>query len=218
MYLSAASSNLLLRAVVCYLANSPNIIFFQDRNLDDYPWNKIDSLICGEREGLPENSKYRRISYRIIPDNFEDSAGEEEFIKKIRRLLEFIDKQVKQPSGIQIISSTNRQSDSNMNQKGTKHKSLGITTSFRVPLDKGKRDKCEWMEIVMEKAFDTKRTFRIMFHWLVASAIKVEAQVQLFARRCILYGLRLVQFPQLSLSSSILLHPVRILVLVELFK
>jgi len=113
---------------------------------------------------------------------------------------------VKQPCGIQIISSVNRQPISNMNQIGTNHKSLGNTTSFRVPLDKGKRDKYDWMEIVIEKTFDTRRTFRIMFHWLVASAIKVEAQIQLLARRCILYGLRLVQFPQISLSSSILLH------------
>jgi len=61
--------------------------------------------------------------------------------------------------------------------------------------------------MIGEKTFDTRRTFRIMFHWLGASAIKVEAQIQLLARRCILYGLRLVQFPQISLSSSILLHP-----------
>jgi len=37
---------------------------------ENYPWNKIDSLICGEREGLTESTRYRRLSYRVIPDKY----------------------------------------------------------------------------------------------------------------------------------------------------
>jgi len=175
---------------------------------EEYKWNMIDNLISGELEKKLERTKrYRRISFRIIPDNFDDLAGEEEYIKKIRYLLEFIEKkQVKKPCGIDIISSKNPLPGSNINQEGTKRK-ISLVKTFCVPLVKGKRDKYEWMEMVIDSTVDTRRTFRIMFHWLVANAIKVEAQVQLLARRCAKYGLRLVQFPHVSLSSSMHVHP-----------
>ena len=82
---------------------------------------------------------------------------------------------VKRPCGIQI-TSRNRQPESNINQR-TKRKFFP-EKRFYVPLDKGKRDKCEWMEIVIDSMFDTRRTFRINIHWLLACSVKVEAQVQ----------------------------------------
>jgi len=55
--------------------------------------------------------------------------------------------------------------------------------------------------------FDTQRTYKIMLHWLVANAVKVEAQVNLLQRRCSQFGLRLVAFPQGSISTNVYLHP-----------
>jgi len=82
------------------------------------------------------------------------------------------------------------------------------TTSFTIPLRKSRHENYEWLEMVLDSVFDTMRTYHVKFHWLVASAIRVDALIQLFQRRSIQYGLRLVPFAQTSISSNMTLHPV----------
>ena len=46
-----------------------------------------------------------------------------------------------------------------------------------------------------------------MFSWLVASSGKIDTQVQLLQRRCTQYGLKLVPFPQVTVSRNVYLNP-----------
>ena len=171
----------------------------------NYPWNKIDNRLIGDdsEEFLLESMKYRRISYRIIP------VGDlDEYSKNMKLLIEDIEKQfVKEQLNIQFISSTNQQSGVPID-KSTRIKFFDNLKHFTIPLGRGKRDKYEWMEMVLDKCVDMKKTFRIMFHWLVASAVKVDKEIYRFSCRCRKHGLRLVQFPQVASTSSMLLHPV----------
>jgi hydroxylamine reductase (hybrid-cluster protein) len=80
---------------------------------------------------------------------------------------------------------------------------------FIVHLRKTKRDKYEWMEVVISPAnYHTKRSFHITFRWLVASSVKIDTQVQLLQRRCSQYGLQLISTTCTSLDSKLYLHPV----------
>jgi len=114
-----------------------------------------------------------------------------------------VEKQVQQELGIQINAKLNNEIASD--EEGRRGK---IYKSFTIPLRKNRNEKYEWIEMVLDSVFDTSRTYHIKFHWLVASAIRVDALIQLLQRRCIQYGLRLVAFPQTSISSNMTLHPV----------
>lgn len=83
---------------------------------------------------------------------------------------------------------------------------------FKAQLMKGKRNSMyQWMDILFPEIFDTRKTYRIVFSWLVASAAKVEAQIQLLKRRSAEYGINIVCVPAHSMSSTMFLHPVSIL-------
>jgi len=64
-----------------------------------------------------------------------------------------------------------------------------------------------FQEVVIDATFDTSWSYRIMFNWLLASAERVEAQVQLLQRRCSQFGLNLVPFPQITVSKNVYLGP-----------
>lgn len=162
---------------------------------------------------LFEGSRYRRIMFRIIPDNnIEEPVKEAEHVKKFQRFLEYISKQLllkeagPEQMTINIVTRDNAKADDAQNSR---QRDAERFKHFRVPLKKGSTEKNQWMEMVLDSTFDTRKTYKIMLHWLVANAIKVEAQVQLLQRRCAQYGLRLVSFPQDSISSGVQLHPVR---------
>jgi hypothetical protein len=150
----------------------------------------------------------------LIPESFKDDCdAEKEYIAKFRRLVDYLsnlrEKDDSQSSlDIKILSSVDEQ----LNRKEEVLKSPRGTSDsmicFNVQLRKGKRDPFEWIEIAVDSVFDTSRSYRIMFNWLVASSAKVETQVQLLHRRCSQYGLNLMGFPQTSVSSNIFLNPV----------
>ncbi len=133
----------------------------------------------------------------MIPDLFQDSRGEQEYVKKLHRLIEFLEKLAQTKLDI-MISSRENSSVLNTNR----------LTRFIIHLRKGKRDKYEWMEVAINSILDTTQACRISFHWLVASSIKIDTQVQLLQRRCSQFNLNLVVAPTTSLHSSIYLHPV----------
>jgi len=175
---------------------------------DEYLWNKVDNLVCGDAGmKLFEGSRFRRIMFRIIPDdNITEPAKEAEYVNKFQRFKEYVSKQLLEDIGpeqmeIKVVTNANRTQQDDAPAGTDRFK------NFRMPLKKGSTEKYQWMEMVMDSTFDTRRTYKIMLHWLVASAIKVEAQVQLLQRRCAQYGLRLVSFPQDSISSDVQLHP-----------
>jgi len=175
-------------------------------------WNKLDNLICGDPEKrFTEETRFRRLVFTIIPDDFgKDIGKEQEYIKKFQRLLEYILKQrQKRPeeNEIEIISSATP--DEFCRKK--KIKSNDYDKSFMrytIPLAKGESEKYEWMDILVDSTFDTRKSYHILIHWLVASGSRVENHVQLLHRRCSQFGLNLVSVPQYSMSDTIFLHPV----------
>ena len=177
---------------------------------NEFLWNKLDNLICGDPEkSLTEEVRFRRLIFTIIPDKFDDDTiKEQEYVQKFHRLLEYILKlQQKGTSEKNIDIITTSSSDEIRKQK-QKSNDLKNFVRCTIPLVKGKREKYEWMDILLDSSFDTRRSYHIMVHWLVASGSKVDAHIQLLYRRCSQYGLNLVSVPQYSVSSAIFLHPV----------
>jgi hypothetical protein len=180
-----------------------------------YNWNKFDRIICGDDDReMREGMRFRRIMFGLTPPNFRgDSAVEKEYISKFQRLLDYLNKlREKETSStpaldIKIVSSF----DDTTKETGPIASTPGIARNsmqrFYVELRKRKRDPYEWMEVVVDSTFNTAWSYRIMFHWLVASSGKVDAQVQLFQRRCSQFGLDVKPFPQITVSRNLFLNP-----------
>jgi len=169
---------------------------------EEYPWNRLDNLICGDTDKtLDDQTKYRRIAFCIIPDQFNNESGEDVLLKKIHRFIEFLEKMAKKDLKIQVISTGDKSSRSD--DFASKDNQLKFIIHNR------KKDKYEWIEVAASAIFDTKKSFRIIFKWLVSSAIKVDAQVQALQRRCSQYGLQLVEVPEISVRSNVFLNPLR---------
>lgn len=177
----------------------------------EYRWNKLDNYISGEPV-LTEDARYRRISWGIIPDDFGDHEKEQEHVQRFMRLLDYLSKLVRcdavENMNIKVTTTAEAREESNHETSKTTSGIVPVK-HFILQLRKGTREKYEWLDLVMDSVFDTKQTYHISFHWLVASGSKVDAQVQLLQRRCTQYGLNLIPFPQYSRSSSLYLHPVR---------
>jgi hypothetical protein len=169
---------------------------------EEYPWNRLDNLICGDTDKtLDDQTKYRRIAFCIIPDHFSNESGEDALLKKIHRFIEFLEKIAKKDLNIQVVSSGhNSRSVEKIAPKDNQMKFI---------IHNRKKDKYEWIEVAASAIFDTRKSFRIIFKWLVSSAIKVDAQVQALQRRCSQYGLQLVEVPEISVRSNVFLNPLR---------
>jgi hypothetical protein len=167
---------------------------------EEYPWNRLDNLICGDTDKtLDDQTKYRRIAFCIVPDLFTNKTGEDALIKKIIRLIEFLDKVAKKKLHIRIMSSSD-------NSDWSEH-SVSKDDQLKFIIHNRKKDKYEWIEVAANSTFDTRKSFRIMFKWLVSSAMKVDAQVQALQRRCSQYGLQLVEVPEITVRSNVFLNP-----------
>ena len=178
----------------------------------------MDNLICGDQDKkLTEGTRFRRSTFRIIPDRFADFSHEQEYVKKFQRLLEYLSKQLLKEAAVErdikIVTSIDSKPDEGDLRTRGRRRSADSFKYFTVQLKKGTSKKYQWMEWVMDSTFDTQRTYKIMLHWLVASAKNIEAHVQLLQRRCSRYGLRLVSFSQDSVSGDLYLHPVSFLLL-----
>ncbi|EEC45548.1 predicted protein [Phaeodactylum tricornutum CCAP 1055/1] len=189
-----------------------------DKYSHQYNWNKVDRMVCGDVENreLEDSMRARRIMFGLIPERFEDINAEQEYISKFHRLLGYLDKlreriESDAPLEIKIISSQDSEGDEfPVAQLPSK---IGIEREsmrrFYVQLRKGKRDSFEWMEVAVDRTFNTSWSYRLMFNWLVASSGKVDTQIQLLQRRCLQYGLNLVPFLQVSVSTNVFLNPFR---------
>lgn len=156
--------------------------------------------------------RFRQVMFGLIPEKFINDDAEQEYISKFQRLLEYLSKLrettlAESTLEVSIVSSKNpREGPNDIFQ--VRQATEDSMKKFTVQLRKGKRDPFEWMEMAIDSTFDTSRAYRIMFNWLVASAAKVEAQVQLLHRRCTQFGLHLISFPQSTVSRDLFLHAV----------
>jgi hypothetical protein len=186
---------------------------------NQYLWSRSDALVCdGESTLTSEDMRFRRIMFALVPPSFDDKTAENEYIERFRKLEEYLRKlgETSEDSDnerleIQVVSSDDEGQDPSEELTYAKRRRLGTTElmkRFTIHLKKGKRDPYEWMELAVQPKFNTKRTYRIIFNWLVASSSKVDSQVQLLQRRCTQYGLQIFVFPQRSITSNIFLNPV----------
>ena len=116
-----------------------------------YKWNEVDMLISGDAfTHILEGMRYPRISFVIIPDEFLDSDQEKDYIaNKFQRLMEyFIKLQPKDADKTKI--EIHMTGDSN--PKGSKE-----DKRFIVDFRKRSDEKYEWMEMVHDSNFDTRR-------------------------------------------------------------
>ena len=182
---------------------------------DLYNWNKVDNIICGDDDReMREGMRFKRVMFGIVPDNFgSDRTAEDAYVLKFRRFLEYLEKlrdkaEAGTPLSIKFVTSLEKENQIESQRleslPGVERSSM---VRFYVQLRKGKSDILEWMEVALDATFDTSWTYRIMFNWLVASSGKVDSQVQLLQRRCTQYGLRLIPFPQITVSRNVYLNP-----------
>jgi len=192
---------------------------------EPYNWNKVDRIVCGgEDREMREGMRFRRLMFALVPEKTDSAAKEQEYVNKFQRLLEYLNKlrdkgeaESSTPLGVKVVSSADKEdntSDPVVSSPGISSRNSMVR--FYVRLRKSKRDTIEWMEVVLDSTFDTSWSYRIMFHWMIASADRVEAQVQLLQRRCTQYGLNLVPFPESSVSRSIYLFPFKAPALFEI--
>lgn len=176
--------------------------------------NKVDNLICGEEENiLEEGMRFRRVMFGLIPESFSNADTEQEYTSKFSRLLEYLGKlREKEDSNatldVKIVTSADAKGEQGDELLTARRGTADSMRRFNVQLKKRKRDPFEWLEIAIDSVFDTNRSYRIMFNWLVASSAKVEAQIQLLHRRCTQFGLRLIGLPQTTISPNLFLHAV----------
>jgi hypothetical protein len=168
-----------------------------------YKWNELDMLISGDAvTNIVEGMRQPRISFVIIPDPFVDSHGENDYLNKFQRLVEYLGKLHSKKDeahnfSIEIVATS---SDAGP-------KASSGDKRFVVDLRKKRDDKYEWMELVHDSNCDTRRTFRLTIQWLVCVASKIDQQAQLLHRRCSQYGLKLVNVPHFSCLRSCFLNP-----------
>ena len=185
-----------------------------------YNWSKFDRIICGDEDReMREGMRFRRIMFGLIPPDFKGNIGaEQEYIAKFLRLLDYFnrlrDKEEDSDSSALSVKIVSNSDDSPTDRPSGFSSTPGISRNsmqrFYVELRKRKRDPIEWMEVVIDSTFNTKWSYRIMLHWLVASSAKVDNQVQLLQRRCTQFGLELKPFPQSTVSRNAFLNPIKV--------
>lgn len=141
----------------------------------------------------------RSLSFRIIPDIFQNNEQETNYIKNIMPVILYLERLARKNLNIGINDE-----DTAGNSRTSKRNS---EIRFKVNLRKG-NDKYEWMEIVVDSSINTKRAFKIMFHWLVATSMKIEYQVKSLQRKA--QKLNLVSAAYSSSGSNLYMHPVSI--------
>jgi hypothetical protein len=180
----------------------------------EYRWNQVDYLIGGiEDKKRSAEMRFRQMMFALIPECITDKAEEQTYVGKFRKLLDYLNKlsesdETEDCLNVQIITSDDEQVDPRKQVTSVRREAADMMKRVTVQLRKGKHDPYEWLDIAVEPTFDTRRSYRIMIQWLVASSNKVESQIQLIHRRCTQYGLKLISIPQISISPTIFLNTV----------
>lgn len=173
--------------------------------MDHLQWIRLDNLIAGDPDTLDPKTKYRRIAFCIIPDKFHDQKSEQAYIMKAQKFLEFLERLAKQKDlGVQIVST-----NSHLHEKDGAQKRQDENDWTNFIVHARKRERHEWFELSIGRSFDTRRTYRIEFKWVVASASKIEAHLTMLQRRCSQYKLNLVVVSAMSSASDLFLNPLK---------
>ena len=168
-----------------------------------YKWNELDMIISGDPvTNIVEGMRQPRISFVIIPDLFVDADGENEYLAKFQRFVEYLGKIHPAKDEAKNFSIELLTASSDVSPKASSE-----DKRFTVDLRKKRDDKYEWMELVHDSNCDTRRTFRLTIQWLVCVASKIDQQAQLLHRRCSQYGLKLVCVPHHSCLKSTFMNP-----------
>lgn len=168
---------------------------------EEYGWNNLDLLLHSENMVLRENHRYRRISYRVIPTDYKipgrsDEKLEKTYTEKMEKLIAYLSKYlIKKDVKVTFKTRSDAYSDEENSQW------------YKVPIDRKKTLNLEWMQICIDTAYYTDKTFGLVFGWLVASAHHIETIINLVQRRCLEYGLDFICVPQTSLNSNMYLNP-----------
>jgi len=179
---------------------------------DHYRWNRLDNLILDSDERAhSEGMRFRRLTFGLIPPKLNGKSEEQDYIANFKRLLEYLSRLCGESTsglGVEIVTQDlDSCFDFDKSVRVARRGTTDTMKAFTVNLQKRKRDLYQWVELAVDSTFDTQRSYRLMFNWLVASYGKVDTQVQLLQRRCTQYGLRLVRFPEIAISRNLLLNP-----------
>jgi hypothetical protein len=184
---------------------------------DPYTWNRVDNLICGEEDRTMDiGMRFRRVMFGLIPESFSDVESEEKYVAKFKRLLEYLERLREKDGSTSTPLNINIKTSADKSKNMSNHAFRGrrdMTDSmlrFTVQLMRGKKDTFEWVEMAINQTFDTSKSYRIIFNWLVASSAKVENQITLLQRRCTQFGLKLIAFPQTTVSWNLYIHAVSV--------
>lgn len=199
--------------LVPHLQSYRRVVQTFEKYSEEYRWNSMDHVILEDIDmelSMPLRS--RRLQFELIPPKVTSDADEHEYIEKFKRLLEYLSKLREKDEAFDdlAVKTLTRKDDRPDMLVELQSARLGTTEKmkrFKIRLCKGQQVAYEWVEVSLDSVFDTTRTYRIMFNWLVASTSKVEAQVQLVQRRCVQYGLELISSPQLCISRDLFLNP-----------
>ncbi len=166
---------------------------------EEYPWNRLDNMIAGNLDGhgLDDMTKCRRLAFLIVPEDFENAKDEEGFIRKAKRFIDILERLASKKLNIEFESS--------MMESGQKIERKTETVSFII--HSRKQGRYEWIEVTVNKVWKTTRSFRVGFKWLVAGAIKVEAQIHMMQRRCTQFGLTFILAPDYTTNSNWDMNP-----------
>jgi hypothetical protein len=179
---------------------------------DPYTWNRLDNLICGEEDRTMDiGMRFRRVMFGLIPESFKDATAEEQYVAKFKKLLEYLERLREKDRStstlnVKIVTSLDKSENDKDEVFRGRRDMTDSMIRFSVQLVRGKKDTFEWVEVAINETFDTSKSYRIMFNWLVASSAKVENQLNLLQRRCTQFGLKLTRFPQTTVSYSLHLH------------
>lgn len=175
----------------------------------------MDHVILEDTDlALSESMRCRRLQFGLVPPKIADDGAEQDYVDKFKRLLDYLGKlrekdETSKDLDVKIIMKKDDEKvDPSKTVLSVRRGTTEEMRKFTIRLRKGKRDLYEWVEVAFDSVFDTSRSYRIMFNWLIARTSKVEAQVQLLQRRCVQYGLELVIFPQTCISRDLFLNPV----------
>lgn len=171
-----------------------------------YRWNQVDHMVLDNQiPTLATEMRFRKLSFGIIPPDLGDTQSRETFVAKIQRLLEYLRKLCDdQAADLGVAIEKDASTASSTTARGKFDSMKRYTVSV-----KGKGERHEWFQLAVDATFSTKRSFRIIYNWLVASAAKIETQIQQLHRRCTQYGLKLLPFPEIAISRNLSLNPVR---------
>jgi hypothetical protein len=204
----------------------------------EYNWNQADEVLLGNEEDLSDATKAKRLRFAIVSNIMSDMTSEEavnEYCKNFENLLKYLRKYCNNPNDL-ILSfkedssnETNRFYDNSIHgstnslaslddlDNGKASNLVTKNTSPKQPkqnvklwLKKSDRENPQWVHMECDQTFAPSRVFHFEIYWIVCYSWLVEDFVNVLFRRCLSWGLRIIQIPEYFRWSNMHLHPYRL--------